>query len=522
MTKPNILWIMADQLRWDYLSCYGHPTLKTPNIDALAERGVKFDKAYVNAAVCGPSRMCYYTGRHMSSHGSTWNGVPLRVGEPTLGDHMRDLGYRVALVGKTHMTADETGMKRLGIPADSYEGVLAREVGFEPYERDDGLHPDGIPEPDLPYNVYLRDQGYEGQNPWHTAANAGVDEAGNVLSGWLMRNAAAPAVVADAHSETAYMTNRAMDFMREAEGTPWLLHLSFIKPHWPYIVSPPYHDMFGPEDMLPVSRSAVELENPNAVYTAYRDHIESTTFSDENVRNSVVPIYMGLIKQMDDHLGRLFAFMRETGLDKTTVVVMSSDHGDYLGDHWLGEKELFHEQSARVPLIILDPRPEADESRGTAYGDLVQGIDLAATFVDMAGGGRLDHILEGTSLTPVLAGGGIEHAYVVSELDYSFRPASVELPVEPHGSRAYMLRTGPWKYVFYEGFGEQLFNLEDDPAEFTDLGRAPETEALRHALRGKLADWRRDRRMRITMSDEAIKDMRARGFSKIGVHIGEW
>ena len=97
---------MADQLRWDHLSCYGHPHLQTPAMDTLARRGVRFDRAYVNATVCGPSRMSYYTGRSMSSHGSNWNGVPLRVGEPTLGDHLRPLGMRVALVGKTHMSAD--------------------------------------------------------------------------------------------------------------------------------------------------------------------------------------------------------------------------------------------------------------------------------------------------------------------------------------------------------------------------------------------------------------------------------
>ena len=85
----NVLWIMCDQLRWDYLSCAGHKTLKTPHIDALAKRGVRFDRAYVQSPFCGPSRMSSYTGRYCRSHGSTWNGFPLRVGEPTLGDHLR-------------------------------------------------------------------------------------------------------------------------------------------------------------------------------------------------------------------------------------------------------------------------------------------------------------------------------------------------------------------------------------------------------------------------------------------------
>src|SRR5688572_16056997 len=102
----NILWIMCDQLRGDYLSCAGHPYLKTPNIDRLAARGVRFDHAYVQSTICGPSRMSAYTGRYVRTHGSTWNGVPLKVGEPTLGDHLRELGVRCVLAGKTHMKAD--------------------------------------------------------------------------------------------------------------------------------------------------------------------------------------------------------------------------------------------------------------------------------------------------------------------------------------------------------------------------------------------------------------------------------
>ena len=105
----NVLWIMADQLRWDYLSCYGHPHLHTPHLDRLAERGVRFANAYVQSPFCGPSRMSSYTGRYCRSHGVTWNGFPLRVGEPTLGDHLRDIGVRPALVGKTHMMPDIEG-----------------------------------------------------------------------------------------------------------------------------------------------------------------------------------------------------------------------------------------------------------------------------------------------------------------------------------------------------------------------------------------------------------------------------
>ena len=127
--KRNVLWIMADQLRFDYLSCAGHPTLDTPHLDALAARGVRFDRAYVQSPFCGPSRASYYTGRYCRSHGATWNGFPVRVGELSLGDHLRDLDVRCALVGKTHMIPDREGMARFGIVKTMGPG-LALAVGI--------------------------------------------------------------------------------------------------------------------------------------------------------------------------------------------------------------------------------------------------------------------------------------------------------------------------------------------------------------------------------------------------------
>jgi arylsulfatase A-like enzyme len=514
---------MADQLRWDHLSCYGHPHLQTPAMDALARRGVRFDRAYVNATVCGPSRMSYYTGRSMSSHGSTWNGVPLRVGEPTLGDHLRPLGMRVALVGKTHMSADMAGLKRLGVPGQSIEGTYARECGFEPYERDDGLHPDQVVDPDLRYNHYLKRLGYNEPNPWHANANAGEGADGDVLSGWFMRNAHLPARIAEEHSETAYMTDRAMAFIDEAKDQPWCLHLSYIKPHWPYIAPAPYHSMFSADDMLPVNRDEREREDPHPVYAAYMRHPESESFSRDDVRRAVVPVYMGLIRQIDDHLARLWQFMETRGLWNNTMIVMTSDHGDYLGDHWLGEKELFHEESARVPMILYDPDSAADATRGTANSSFVEAIDLAPSFVEAAGGPDLSHVFEGRSLLPLTRTSTVANwrNYVVSELDYSFRDARADLDIEPAGARAYMLRTEHWKYVLFENFRPQLFDLVNDPHELDDRGADPALEQARNELHDRLFEWSRNRKSRITISESDVR-ARAGTARKRGIVIGEW
>ena len=334
----NILFIMCDQLRADYLGCNGHPTQRTPHIDALAQRGVNFSGAYCQAPVCGPSRMSFYTGRYMYSHGSTYNSVPLRIGEPTLGDHLRPLGVRTGLIGKTHMKADTEGMARLGLKPDaSQEAILARECGFEPWERDDGLHPDKAVSQDLAYNHYLRSLGYEGDNPWHSYANSAEGPHGEILSGWMMRNAHLPARVKKEHSETAYMTNRAMETIRRLGDQPWCMHLSYIKPHWPYMAPAPYHRLYTQDDIVLPIRSNSELEAPHPVIEAFMQHEESTNFSIDKIRERVIPTYMGLITEIDDHIGRLMDFLEREGRLEDTLFVFTSDHADYLVEHWLGE-----------------------------------------------------------------------------------------------------------------------------------------------------------------------------------------
>jgi len=519
----NVLWIMADQLRWDYLSCYGHPHLQTPNLDDLANNGVRFDRAFVQSPFCGPSRMSYYTGRYCRSHGSTWNGFPLRVGEPTLGDHLRPLGVRAAIVGKTHMIADTKGMEWLGIDPGSPVGVLLSECGFEPFERDDGLHPDGPYDPDPAYDNYLRQKGFLGRNPWEEWANSAEGDDGEILSGWLLRYDNLPARIPDEHSETPYMTRRAMDFMAAAGDQPWLCHLSYIKPHWPYIVPAPYHDMYGPEHILPPVRSEAERQTDHPVYAAYQKTRVCRAFSRDEVRERVIPAYMGLIKQLDDQLGKLFAYMEKRGLMDNTMIVMSSDHGDYLGDHWMGEKDLFFEQSVRVPLIIYDPRPEADVTRGTSCAELVEGIDLAPTFLEYFGGEAKPHVLEGRTLSPLLHSKGPPEKwrdYVISEYDYATRRPRVALGIDEAEARLIMVRDKRWKYVHCEGFRPMLFDLETDPQELDDLGADPAHEAERARLADAIFTWARKHHSRITVSPERINTMAGR--EPPGIIIGVW
>ncbi|MEM8540979.1 MAG: sulfatase-like hydrolase/transferase [Pseudomonadota bacterium] len=458
----------------------------------------------------------------MSSHGATANFVPLRIGERNIGDYLKLLGVRPVLVGKTHMMADREGMLRLGIDPDSQIGVHHREAGFEPFERDDGIYPDKMMKMQPRYNDYLRSKGHNGHNPWHWAANAVQTENG-VRSGFFNDIADRPAIVAEEDSETPYMTRRAMDFMAQDDGSkPWLLHLSFIKPHWPYIAPEPYHSMYDESDVQETLRSDDELIDTNPLMRRFVNRIAGRTFSQDDAIRKVVPAYMGLIKQIDDQLGELFAFMDERGLMETTTIVFTSDHGDYLGDHWMGDKDYFHDPSVKIPLIIADPDPAMDATRGTVSNALVQAIDLLPTFIEHFGGSVPAHLIDGVSLRPLLTGEADKvNEFVVSEYDYHQQVFAPETGRGPRDCRIYMALNDAWKYIHAPGFDPVLFDRQNDPDEFNDFGRSPEHAEVRAQMHALLADWALQYRQRETYDDATAARFTAFE-EKAGVLIGYW
>lgn len=516
----NVLFIMADQLRWDHLGCAGHPYLETPNIDALARRGVRFANAFVNSGVCGPSRMSFYTGRYPITHGATWNRVPLSVGEVTMGEMLRGAGFSLALAGKTHVVPDRAGVERLHIEGDSELGTLLARGGFAEIDRYDGHH---APGGESGYPAYLHAHGYEGADPWSDHVISAVDAAGRVVSGWHMRNVYLPARVREEHSETAFMTDQAVAYIERMGGRPWVLHLSYVKPHWPYMAPAPYHAMYTADQCLPVVRSDDELRDAHPVLAAYRQQEECVSFQRDECIRTVHPAYQGLITQLDHHLGRLFDRMAANGVLDDTLILFTSDHGDFLGDHWLGEKELFYDTVQKVPFIVVDPRPAADVTRGTVETRFVESVDVVPTVLDALGVAAPSHRLEGASLLPLLHGHAPAQwrSFVYSELDYSYRHARLMLGKNVHQCRAFSLRTPRWRFVYWLDEPEQLFDLEADPDEFHDLGRDSGTDAVRADFRVQLLDFLARRRHRSTATDASVE--RGTGaYKEAGVFFGQW
>jgi arylsulfatase A-like enzyme len=221
-------------------------------------------------------------------------------------------------------------------------------------------------------------------------------------------------------------------------------------------------------------------------------------------------------------MGRLFAWLEETGRMADTMIVLTSDHGDFLGDHWMGEKTFFHDTSTKVPLIIYDPSPEADATRGTVSDALVESIDLAPTFVEVAGAEPARHILEGESLRPILHGErtDTQRDYVICEYDFSATPVAHLNDIAVRDAVMFMVADKKWKMIHFEGgYRPMLFDLEDDPDELTDLGDSADHAEVIAAMYDKLFAWTRRQSQRTTRSEEQLVEMRTKSRGR-GIVLG--
>ncbi len=212
-----------------------------------------------------------------------------------------------------------------------------------------------------------------------------------------------------------------------------------------------------------------------------------------------------------------------SGRWQDTMVVFCSDHGDYLGDHWQGEKELFHDCVQHVPFLLYDPSKQADATRGTVEDRFVEAIDVVPTILDGLGLDAAPHLLEGRSLLGLTRGTATAwRDAVVSELDWTFRGARrrIGLPTGQH--HAWMLRDAHWKYVHWtSGQRPQLFDLRADPEEFFDLGADPALESVRPAMRERLLTWFTGLKRRTTLT-WAEAELRTDRHKSAGVFYGEW
>jgi arylsulfatase A-like enzyme len=499
--KPNFLLFITDQHRADFLGCYGHPIVKTPNIDSIAARGVAFDRFFVASPVCMPNRSSLMTGRMPSVHGVRCNGIPLTRDAVTFVDLLRDAGYSTALVGKSHLQ-NFTSLPPL---------VTAPAVPAGYYSPSEGLRSairNGFGDP-----AYMQEEPdfWAKENPKVATPFYGFDRVdlvtghGDAVGGdyirWLRERApnadellgprnslphdyACPqayrtAVPAELYP-TAFVGDRAEDFLRNhATGDgdrPFFLMVSFPDPHHPFNPPGHYWDMYDPDDFpVPEAFTRNDWTPPPHVRAAIeqRERGEAdlqgmrTISVSAREAQEARALTAGMITCIDDAIGGVLTTLDASGLREETVVIFTTDHGDHLGDHRLLLKGPEQYQSiVRVPLIWSDPELVERPSRS---GALASTIDISATILDRA---QLAPYagLQGVSLLPNLRGRVPTHrdAVLIQYEHQASVSGSSALP------RIHSLIDGRWRIsVFQNASWGELYDIENDPGEFENLWESP-------------------------------------------------
>ncbi len=468
----NLLLITADQWRADALSCLGHPCAKTPTMDRLAAEGVLFTRHFSQATPCGPARASLHTGLYALNHRSITNGTPLDARHTSLAREMRRLGYAPALFGYTDTSPDP----RIHVPADprlrSYEG-------FDPAW--DVVQP--LLEDGAPWLAWLEQQGY------------GRLDLEDVYGGAL----GAPAPFAAEHSETAFLARRFLAWLKRCEA-PWCAHLSFIKPHPPLVAAAPYHAMIAPDDVPPPSGLA-ESDEVAALHP-YLDVLAQRPLSGgwwrkpedrdaETVRRARA-VYFGLIAEVDAHLGRIVEALDQRGELDDTLLIVTSDHGEMLGDHGLWGKAGFFPEAFRVPLIVRLP----GGARGSRVSAFTEHVDLLPTIIDLFGG-TVPLQCDGRSLRPWLEGATPAGWRTAAHFEHDFRDVEeavfeTALGLPPDRCQLAVHQGDTLAYVHFNGLPALAFDLVADPEQTVDIARQPSRAAAVLDAAQAMLTWRMD------------------------------
>lgn len=514
--RPNILLIITDQQRADHLGCAGHPVVRTPNIDRIAQRGVRFERFYVSTPVCMPNRATLMTGRMPSVHGVRHNGIPLSRSAVTVADLLRAAGYRTALIGKSHLQT-QTGRPPLS-------GANPMPDGFAPppaelREAKKGAFADGSYDQELPQrwaSPHARvDTPFYGFDHVELCKGHGDQVDGNYLQ-WLRARHPSPESLIGAEHQlpgnsytvpqawrtavpehlhhSAYIAERVEAWLAEhatgSQGRPFFLMASFPDPHHPFTPPGRYWDMYKPEDMpRPAAYQANDWMPPPhvaALIAAYErgdpvtDHIMAHGIGLKEALEARA-LTCGSISCIDAAVGRMLAALVSTGFAGDTIVIFTSDHGEHLGDHKLLLKGLAHyDELLRVPFIWADPQRGA---RGAVTPALAGTIDIPATILHRA---RLQPFngLQGRSFSAVLQDPAAPHRAEMLIEDENQR-AVAGLGARP---RERTLVTARWRLSIFLGhpWGE-LYDLADDPGEFRNLWDVPAAQSTKAELMTRLA-----------------------------------
>ena len=485
--RPNILYIMTDQHRADWLGCAGHKVVRTPHIDSLAARGTRMTQFHVTTPVCMPNRGAIFTGRYPSVNGLRHNGLPLPADANTFVDVMRTAGYHTATIGKSHLQpfgavpvvrADEEHVANSDIPE-------AKKPDGADYDNE---HPDNYQTADL----YAFPKPYYGFDHVRMVTNHSDDCGGHYLQ-WLRGQTNEWAELRDRANQlphdytnpqafrtrlpehlypTSYIGQEARDYLtsRADSDEPFFAFVSFPDPHHPFTPPGKYWDMYDPDD-FEVDLPYEAHHNPPPQLAEWKrlmdagvvpGNLQQAFMAPKRQLQEAMALTAGMITMIDDQVGEILATLEATGQAENTIVIFNSDHGDYMGAFSLLLKGPFaHESVNRVPFIWMDPT----QARGPETADgLAASIDIAATLLERCG---LEpyYGMQGRSFLGQLSGGEAARDFVL--IEHEENKVYPGLPMRPN--MRHLIAHGHRMTVYKNlGFGE-LYDLRDDPNETHNL-----------------------------------------------------
>ena len=503
MTKrPNFLFIITDQQRADWLGCYGHPVLKTPNIDSIAARGTVFENFHVASPVCMPNRASLLTGRYPSLHGLRYNGCTLPTNTNTFVNVLADAGYHTAAIGKSHLQP---------FTAMAPMGKTAEEIGEMPeawqvervkdYEEEPANYQGATR-----YDIKLPYYGYQHVD----MVTSHGDQCGGHYGQWFKENAPDWKALHDPENQlahdyscpqayrtpipedlypTAYIRDRAIDYItsRTDENAPFFTFVSFPDPHHPFNPPGKYWDMYNPND-FEVSLPYDAHKNPTPpmqwLHKNWKGDGGQTTpqtammLDDQQIKEAMA-LTAGMMAFIDDAVGDIIAALEASGQLDNTVICYNADHGDYMGDYnMLLKGALPFRSITRVPFIWSDP----DARRQTRSDALCSTVDLAATILDRAGLKPFNGNQGQSFLPAIKAQDGLRHEALIEYNDGGKR-LGFEEP-----ARVRSLVTAEWRLTIYrdQDWGE-LYDLKADPNETDNLWDTADHQDTRAHLTNRLA-----------------------------------
>jgi arylsulfatase len=457
--RPNILWICTDQQRYDTIHALGNAQIRTPNLDRLVAQGVAFTRAYCQAPICTPSRASFLTGRYPSTIHVNRNGNAFFPAEVELiPRRLANLGYDCGLAGKLHLSA-------------AHGRVETRpDDGYRVFQWSHHPHPEAFwPTQQHAYQRWLRELGVD----WETAYNA------DQVPGWGERAYSRAGIAAKYH-QTTWCADEAIAFMREAREGPWLMSVNPFDPHPPF--DPPAEYLAR----MDVARMPMPLFQPEELESQLdfggidfqtETPIDPSTYDAQRM----VAAYYAQIELIDHQVGRMLDALEASGQRENTIVILTSDHGEMLGDHgllWKGCR--FYEALVHVPLIVSWP---GHVQAGLRSDALVELTDLVPTLLEALSLPVPENV-QGRSLLPILTGQAqrdVHRDFVRCEYHDALDRA--------HASHANMILDGRYKLVVYHGQqAGELYDMREDPHEFANLWDDAGIQETKYTLMKRLFD----------------------------------